>query len=726
MNPRVFPEVMRSLLRMLLEITPADVVFYRELRGETLCLVEGIPPIWRDEEKGRGLRVPEEKKGGEGLSTRVLELLRNQVHKGDTTLEARPLEPLFEPDTRRTMKTLLEAEDRWSFEEREFFQFIKSELCIPVVIERDRTCGIVVAISNRPGALSRDLADVLRRFAHISSLWAELGRLYDGRAWWDRIPTDIVDVLPLLASAPSDEAFFSGLATILTAHNGLCWNRALLFSCNSLIPGTAELVYALGGTGPPDSKDEAHTSESKHDHWEMIKTIEHDDRVRELRDIVSMRMESPLPHWTTDDGEVMRDALYEQCIEVRKRDQQPIQIHYGPDAPKEVIPVKPGIEDEHPLRWMLEADYCTVPSFQIPVELAIEGWLQKMNEEVPGIFCAPRMYAFPLWCLHDESKEPLGIVLVDMAYMPHKPLDEIIPTTRVVLDLVSEILISRYEARRLRGSSGWFMHLRHGGNLKEAWDSLHHKLRLLRGSGAPDDVQEVKALVAAAMESAGRVDLQVKKNLAALKAIRHRVSADQESKIEDLGEFLDEMVRAMRTDGFWAGVTVEGDTSEVTGYCLPCDPLIVIDAIHCLFRNAMDATRRVNQEDLTIRIEASLVPSKAPVFAEIVTIEISNSGPPIAPAIADCLFLDGFHFHPGTKTADATAADLTQKGRGLPVARSQLSYYHGDLQLVRLGEAKPWPRTPKNGPAFAIRFGIPAGFNEELEGVTDVKTTAGL
>jgi hypothetical protein len=288
----------------------------------------------------------------------------------------------------------------------------------------------------------------------------------------------------------------------------------------------------------------------------------------------------------------------------------------------------------------------------------------------------------------------------------------------------------------LRGSSGWFMRLRHGGSLKEAWDSLSFKLEAIKEKLPERRTKELKELVEATVTSAEDMDQWVTKNLAALNAIQHRMLADHKPGIENLGEFLKEMIDALNGTERLLDVTIEGDLSSVVGHFLPCDPLIVVDAIHCIIRNAIEAACRVPQDVLEIRIDTRSGLSRSPLFDEIVTIEISNSGPPILPEIADCLFLDGFHHDANETAAEADNADLKRKGRGLAVARAQLSYYHGDLQLVRPGREDPAPETleeqagftptTETGPAFALRFGVPRRFDEPPGGVIDATTDAGL
>ena len=385
------------------------------------------------------MKVPECKKKGEGVCSRILE----------TT----PREPIFENEAHSALGPI--DATRWTPGEMKFLAWIGSEACIPVEVrgEDGELRGVIVAVCNKPHAFTDDLTPSLERFWHTASLWFELGELHHGRLWWDEILRNVIEELPNLAAATNDAAFFAGLSALLSHHKGMGWNRVMIWSCQGSAPETAELVDALGGVGDNEQV-------RLHQHVEV------DPSLSDLSGLVARRLKDPAPHGPNEFGKDVLDPLYELVVSGPNSLQvpEPIRIAFGPD----IAPVA-----NHPLREMLEHNYAKVPfSFPIPSELKVEGWLAEAKEKYPGMFLG-QMLAYPLWCSYDRRPEPLGLILVDMHYSPQKRDKEMICATRVVLELVSDILASRYQQRRLIGWLGVLPNVRHGRGLKEAWETLY-------------------------------------------------------------------------------------------------------------------------------------------------------------------------------------------------------------------------------------------------------------
>ena len=131
---------------------------------------------------------------------------------------------------------------------------------------------------------------------------------------------------------------------------------------------------------------------------------------------------------------------------------------------------------------------------------------------------------------------------------------------------------------------------------------------------------------------------------------------------------------------------------------LPCDPLILTGALHCLVQNALAAGAA--GEKVRVCIAVSMKPSRSPSFERIVVLEVSDDGPGIPVEVAPYIFMDGFSYRPARPTRA-----IGTVGGGLTVARAQLISCHGDMQL---GAGRPVRGTLSAVPAtFVMRFGVP-------------------
>ncbi len=480
---KIRQEVMDLLLKMYLEITGAKVAYYRELRGESLVLAS--EPVWRGE-KPADVEIPKEFHKGDRFSTLLLEKIESGGHlKGDATAE-----PFFHNDmTERIREALQQAgPGRWSAAELKLLRY-PSAVYIPLVVH-GQLRGTVIALGDRPNAFPADINLSVQQFIHSAALWFELGELLDGRLWLNRKVANVHAILPRLANAPEsdhDESFFAGLAALLSAGDGLGWNRVMVFSCEGSQSNTAELVYALGGLGDKPRHIRRQQATSRH----------FDNRLWKL---VEERMGDPTPHGDDGNGNDCVDPLYERCVQEPRQSSTPIFIPYGLNVPKEsisVCEVGNEVATSHPLRWMLDQTDSLIPR-TVPFALRREGWPQVMNKTYPGMFCADVTYAFPLWGDLGQERVPLGVVLVDMAYEPRmayepgKQVYEIVSATRVLLDRAVSLLVSRILGQRMQVSLGAFLdspnsHLARRINLDLVWGEFSSNLtRLLEILKSPE------------------------------------------------------------------------------------------------------------------------------------------------------------------------------------------------------------------------------------------------
>ena len=229
------------------------------------------------------------------------------------------------------------------------------------------------------------------------------------------------------------------------------------------------------------------------------------------------------------------------------------------------------VKDTYPLRWLLEQDYSRGVRFAVPLEINREQWLAELSRQQaqPGIQGAPTSYAFPLYCVHSPSQEPLGCVVLDMVYMGEKNLSEILSTTRVVLELVSEILAFRYDARR---SQEWLilsMGLVHNRGLKERWDALHDCIVQLCSAWSERDEIAVSRRMGMIGKSAAHVNLSMSELLTALDKIDQRSKDGEERCISDLADFIGRVAEAMK-GRYPESLDIAGSWDQVKEFSLSC------------------------------------------------------------------------------------------------------------------------------------------------------------
>jgi signal transduction histidine kinase len=678
----ILPHVIDLLLEMYLEITEADVVFYRELQGNDVLQLRRKPQ-WRAPKPENG-DVPQQKRRGEGTSS--------------TILGGPPYQWGFKNNAREDAEDLLahSKPERWTKQERQFIARIGSEIYLPVVVHGNLR-GVIVAIAWNEGAFSSRLELCIERFMHTAGLWFELGELHDGRGWSASILGRLVPYLPRLAEARNDEAFFAALAAMLTAHDGLAWNRALMFRCEGGDPVAAELVYALGGCGEETHRD-----------------VQLDAENIPLEQLVQKRLDDPIPGDDTDEGGERLDSLYEMCVETPRKEEKPILISFGEGTrdkrflefldEHDLLIGDAGDLEIHPLRAILERDYSGVAEVETPVPMQSAPWFDYMDRDYPGMFCATESYAFPLWRTHEKVEKPLGVVILEILENRVRPVEQIIPSTTIFLDLISDILAFRHHERFVRGWVGGLPAFRHHAGLSGAWPPFRSELNTLLKKledlvpQLGDGGQELLTRGNVLKTDRDQLGLEIAQVVRAQSAMEAAVS----QPIEGLGHFLDRL--ADRWENQWQ-VRVRRDWMAVQGLGLQCPPDILSETLQGLVLNALSASRQAHQAELEIRIEARREPTESPSFFGVVALWVTDTGPGILTDVAGHIFLDGFTTDPGADSEDNTGR---HKGRGLSIARAQLLMYHGDLQLVHPGPRED-PLDPKKtvGATFVVRFGIP-------------------
>ena len=223
----MLPSVLDMILEMYLQITKADVVFFRD---ETRPATPRRQAAVARPADGRTPRCPEEKRARRGVQ---------QPHPGDGGPE-----PIIDNQARIQARRLLtdRPAERWTAAEAHFLHSIGSEACIPIEVPRR---GRAAGPARRRGGgvpggerLPRRPRPDRGAFPPHRQPLVRVGRTARHRELAEKgiALLEAVAALPLLADSPGDDQFFAGLATLLTAHNGLGWNRAMIFSCQGAAP----------------------------------------------------------------------------------------------------------------------------------------------------------------------------------------------------------------------------------------------------------------------------------------------------------------------------------------------------------------------------------------------------------------------------------------------------------------------------------------------------------
>lgn len=577
--------------------------------------------------------------------------------------------------------------------------------------------GVVIAVSEKEKAFDQEMVAAVKRVMHEVSIWLELARRHYGQVWVESARHRALKVLPLLVEAPTDEAFFAGLGAVLTAHSGLHWNRAFIYSCACDAPSSAELVYALGGLANEDNQAR---------HRKLHKALKNDEGFQSLEALVLYRMEHPAPHHRAEDDDMVLDRLYLRCVREPQQRGKPIREPYGYDLPVNVA-ASASPSDAGAARVVYESpgallshDYTQMPNFPIPTTFPFlprdgyeSAWVREMNAAHPLMFALDKpVYAFPLWSLSNNSPQPLGLVLVDMQNHNDRSVKDMCDVTRVLLGMVSDILAFRLLSRRVRGRHKAMHDLFHGRNLKSVWDDFVDcaTAAIVGDLTALDGAEGSASTEAILLERLGRLipDQQSAQRLwELLERLQEKINqldAPVVGRIPDLGAYLSRVAWGCR-ERYPTSLDISVDCeADMDGLSLPCDPLVLNDAIFALVVNSVEAAQKMGRKAI-VTLRARTRPSnRSSRFATMVEIIVVDRGPGINDGDRDFIFVEGY----------SSAADLN-KGTGLSTIKVQLTAFHGDLQLL--------PKPKEGGEAFVIRFGLPGASQQNPQGDAHAQAT---
>jgi GAF domain-containing protein len=560
--------------------------------------------------------------------------------------------------TRRMMETRPDLSEA----ERRYLGWVRSEIGIPILV-RNKVRGVIFGLSPRPEAFPADRDIVLRRFTNIARLWFQIGELYDARTTAIKHLGDSLKAWSLLPQA-EDQSFYAGMAAILTAGTGLGWNRALIFRSLHAGQPAARLVYAIGGRG----EDE---------HRNLMKWVE--DQETDLIALVKKRIGDPIPHGPDEQGRDRIDSLYAlYCLE-----------------PDRAVTVSVNGADS-PLRAILDPD----PGVRVPFRALHRGdpALDALAPGHPELFKASTTYFFPLYPTQPEQTGPLGFIALDNAYRPNPLEDTVLPLTLAMVELVRDAVDARLLFLLISGMLGALPFFRHGPNIKDAWDLFFPPCdRLLTaleaGLEAPPGLREVR-------ETLSRLDEPVQHMVDAQNQVQAwRNIGSNLSSISDLKGHLLRLAEGWRSRFTFEPLSIALDD----GLELPCDPVILDNALRCLLENAASVTDR-EQLDAKGRVPVSIKASQRRDvyrFERVVTIEVRDFGPGIPRDKEPFLFIDGFTERDDLVALGAPADEqVGHKGLGLGLARASLLRARGELRLESGGGGG-------QGATFAIHFGLP-------------------
>jgi nitrogen-specific signal transduction histidine kinase len=204
---------------------------------------------------------------------------------------------------------------------------------------------------------------------------------------------------------------------------------------------------------------------------------------------------------------------------------------------------------------------------------------------------------------------------------------------------------------------------------------------------------------------------------AAQKALSQHLKGHSPEVIEDVVEHIKQAL-----DPFVEkGVKIQWKEPPPEGIRLPCDPLVLNDAIFCIVQNARAAAERAKRAPV-LQLSVGTRPCPTPSFVTVLELDFTDNGDGVDEAACEILFLDGF----SCRHENDPAVNEPHRGRGLALARSQLMAFHGDLRLKDPGgpsgrpqvAADGGPNQPLGGATFSIVFGIrpaarPAGESQD-------------
>jgi signal transduction histidine kinase len=698
----LLPRIIKPVLALCQQLTGADVVLYRRYDKESPTPLRLVgDPVFSLPELSDRFTVPRDIDQGEKIG----ELFRFVDPKN-------PLDrPYIVEDAPRKVKQLWgDPGEPLQPTEMAYLEGIQSELHVPLCIG-EKVVGVIIAVSQTENAFPPQALDLTERLSPLVSVWVELARRHDGQLWVESVLENAAEVLPLLVHSDGEEAFFAGLSALLSAHTGLHWNRVFIYSCVGKAPGIAQLVYALGGLAGKDNQKR---------HRDLHRGVTEDRQLATLKDLVEHRQANPEPHYIAPDGRVVRDELYDLCVDRPRREEKPLTELFSPDQPMDSAADPPASDgpDDCAVRYVLSRDYRKALDIPIPFVFNRDvpsKWVLEMNGKVgcKDMFALDKtIYAFPLSCAYHRTRQPLGVVLVDMQHHNDLQINDMCAATRSILSLASDIYALRVLQRRVRGKHKLLHDVFHERTLTVVWSAFQGRVRDLVGNldpattaASPDGMKVLARAVADRLVNNPDLLGELLDDAVELGNKIKNLEDTSIKPIMDLGGHLHSLCEDYRKLARPSLELLDDHCEDVKGVSLPCDEVVLHDAVYALLENSIDAARR-KEEKVKVVLEALAYrcPQRG-FFRDIVEIHVTDNGPGIDRVDRPHIFLDGY-----------TTSGDPNKGHGLSTIKAQLNAFHGDLELL--------PDDDKPGARFVIRFGIPNDFPRQFQGVPRVQTVA--
>jgi signal transduction histidine kinase len=571
------------------------------------------------------------------------------------------------------IREVLRVKRELSVKERRYLNWIQSEIGIPIVV-RNKVRGVLVGLSGRPNAFPPDRDIVLRRFTNVAHLWFQLGELRDARTSAINLLGNALKAWSLLQDV-DDQKLYAGLAAILTAGCGLGWHRAMIFRNLDHSMTAAELVYAVGGMG------ETFHGEAQSE-WEKAEP--------DLEALVRKRIEDPIPHgFDPKLGQDRVDSLYKTYVARYVDDpaHRP-RVSYAGGGSR--------------LREILELQAKGWGRVQFLKLDRDDELIRSVDARHPGLFAArtTSTYFFPLYSNEPEHPGPLGFIALDNAYRPNPLEDTVLALTMAIVQLFRDTVAARRRYRLFNTMLVAFPLMGHEpavvGELSSFRLALNKLLNNLENPSAPD--HDVPGLIAKVRRSFDALEAPIKKLGAAQELIRDSRGPGRDvTQGADLKAHLLEVIRDWEETRA-ACFRVKAIELE-DGFSVPCDRVVLDNAIRCLLENAQSVSARDNQGRFLVELRAT-TRNDVPRFKRMVTIEVTDHGPGVSAEKQPFLFIHGFtdrHDLPEWGRPEQPRVD--HYGLGLGMARASLLQAHGELRLQD-------PGGDGKGATFAIHLGL--------------------
>ncbi|MCA9211837.1 MAG: sensor histidine kinase [Planctomycetales bacterium] len=509
----------------------------------------------------------------------------------------------------------------YSIDNLEYFDWIGSEAFIPLCVSDGVPKAVLELAHHDPDHFgSRRISAILKGVGFFDAFY-RLAELTEDRLEKGVILEKVARVLPMIASAPSRKAFQHAICALLTCHEGLGFDRALLFWMdNRAFP--AECQMAIGGTG---------------DKW-----ITKDDRLTcevrgfRLRDYVANALAHPIP-------EAVDDPLYDAACK------EPLFVREDDFAELGAIVADPS-----------RSDAVTRLNSSHP-------WVAQIKRERPDIFCAQtdEYFVFPLKPFGGQSDDlPIGFVLADLAYRPQTHIPgrgfPDLQMTAFILNLIAGMWRFREETDSLFYMLAAIPVLRHSApDLSLALERLE---LAQKSSTSSENIQ-------ASLDSLWRISEEFGK----AKDIVEGMTTSRMSRIvSNLDSFLRRSCESATARHPILKCSVDHSPSDTS---VRIQPDTLESILQCLLDNAAAHARTSDSSQVTVRIRVDTVrvPEPAGSKSHRVLIVLENDGAAIPREIAPFLFVDRV----STSTRHG-------QGSGLSTARLQAKAFGGDVILLSL------------------------------------------